>query len=42
MSSYPFTFAIEYSFNIFCASPLRIGQYKTGTAEYGLRTTDWV
>ena len=32
----------KYSFNIFCASPLRIGQYKTWTAEYGLRTTDWV
>ena len=31
----------QYSFNIFCASPLRIGQYKTWTAEYGLRTTDW-
>ena len=32
----------KYSFNIFCASSLRIGQYKTRTAEYGLRTTDWV
>ena len=32
----------KYSFNIFCASPLRIGEYKTRTAEYGLRTTDWV
>ena len=32
----------KYSFNIFCASSLRIGQYKTWTAEYGLRTTDWV
>ena len=32
----------KYSFNNFCASPLRIGQYKTWTAEYGLRTTDWV
>ena len=31
----------KYSFNIFCASPLRIGQYKTRTAEYGLRTTDY-
>ena len=28
----------KYSFNIFCASPLRIGQYKPWTAEYGLRT----
>ena len=32
----------KYSFNNFCASPLRIGQYKTWTVEYGLRTTDWV
>ena len=32
----------KYSFNIFCASPLRIGQYKTWTAECGLQTTDWV
>ena len=31
----------KYSFNIFCASPLRIGQYKIRTAEYGLRTTDY-
>ena len=31
----------KYSFNISCASPLRIGQYKTQTAEYGLRTTDY-
>ena len=32
----------KYSFNIFCAPPLRIGQYKISTADYGLRTTDWV
>ena len=31
----------KYSFNIFCAPPLRIGQYKTWTADYGLRTTDY-
>ena len=28
----------KYSFNIFCAPPLRIGQYKTWTADYGLGT----
>ena len=38
---YPFTFTIEISINIFCASPLRIGQ-KRWTAKNGLRTTDWV
>ena len=31
----------KYSVNIFCASPLRIGQYKTWTADCGLRTTDY-
>ena len=31
----------KYSFNIFCAPPLRIGHYKTWTADYGLRTTDY-
>ena len=35
---YPFTFTIEISFNIFCSPPLRIGQYKTWTVDYGLRT----
>ena len=31
----------KYSFNIFFAPPLRIGQYKRWTADYGLRTTDY-
>ena len=31
----------KYSFNIFCAPPLRIGQCKTETADWGLRTTDY-
>ena len=31
----------HYSFSIFCAPPLRIGQYKISTADYGLRTTDY-
>ena len=31
----------KYSFNIFFAPPLRIGQYETWTADYGLRTTDY-
>ena len=28
----------KYSLIIFCAPPLRIGQHKTRTADYGLRT----
>ena len=33
----------KYSFNIFCASPLRISiKYRPRTTDYGLRTTDWV
>ena len=31
----------KYSFNIFFAPPLHIGQYKTWNADYGLRTTDY-
>ena len=31
----------KYSFNIFCAPPLRIGQCKTRTADWGLQTTDY-
>ena len=41
---YPFTShsRSKYSFNIFCAPPLRISQCKTWTADYRLRTTDWI
>ena len=39
---YPFTFTIEIFIQHFLRIIFAHGQYKTRTAEYGLRTTDWV
>ena len=41
-SLYSFTFNALIDIHEYIYSPLRIGQYKIWTADYGLRTTDWV